>query len=313
MYVRRYPTHVEVLAPAKINLFLEVLAKRPDGYHELETVLSAISIYDTLTFQPQAAEEIQFSCHWGHGFSARDVPFSRGFATAHELLAGAVPCGPDNLAWRAAALLRERSGTRQGAVMHLVKRIPAAAGLGGASSDAAAGLVAANSAWNLHWPLDRLQGLAAELGSDVPFFLTGGAAVCRGRGEVIDSIASCPLHFVVVRPPVGLSTKDVYQRCSPGQESCSAAAMTAAMASRQTMSVARQLKNDLQAPASQLTPSIAQLGREFSRQHVLGHQMSGSGSSCFALVRSRRQSRRIATRLRARNAGQVFGARSVSG
>jgi len=197
--------------------------------------------------------------------------------------------------------------------MHLIKRIPAAAGLGGASSDAAAALAAANSAWNLHWPLDRLQDLAAELGSDVPFFLTGGAAVCRGRGEFINPFASCPLQLVVVRPAVGLSTKDVYQRCSPGHEACSAAAMTAAMASRRAVSVARQLKNDLQAPASELTPSIAELGREFSRQPVLGHEMSGSGSSCFALVRSRRQSRRIATRLRARNAGLVFGARSVSG
>jgi 4-diphosphocytidyl-2-C-methyl-D-erythritol kinase len=312
MYVRRFATHVVVLAPAKINLFLAVLGKRSDGFHEIETILAPVGVFDTLTFTPQVAGEIELKCRWDLGLAARDASRPKASLAARELLSDDFLSGPENLAWKACALLRQRSGIEQGATMQLVKRIPAAAGLGGASSDAAAALIAGNLAWGLHWPLDRVLKLAAELGSDVPFFLKRGAAVARGRGEQLETIHASRLHTVIVRPPVGLSTKDVYQRCQPKPEHVGAKSLTAALARGQACVIGRQLVNDLQTAAATITPWIQTLVSEFEKQNLLGHQMSGSGSSYFGLCRSRRHARRVASRLRARNIGTVSTAATIA-
>jgi 4-diphosphocytidyl-2-C-methyl-D-erythritol kinase len=169
-------------------------------------------------------------------------------------------------------------------------------------------LVAANAAWQLNWSKDRLAQLAAELGSDVPFFLTRGAAVCRGRGEQIENINATRLHAVIVRPPIGLATPKVYKECRPTDSPRSATSLIADLGRGRAHHVGRQLFNDLQSAAARLTPWIATLQNEFENQNVLGHQMSGSGSSYFGLCRSHRQARRIAARLRARDIGAVFEA-----
>src|SRR5262245_43325190 len=182
MHVRRLGTQIEITTPAKINLFLEVLARRPDGFHEIETLLAAVTIWDTLHFAPDASGRIALSCRWAAEHSGGDIPADQ-----------------DNLVWRAAALLRERAAVAAGASIHLIKRIPAAAGLGGASSDAAATLVAANLAWRLNWRREQLCELAAELGSDVPFFLTRGAALASGRGERLAELGVPRLHIALVR------------------------------------------------------------------------------------------------------------------
>src|SRR5688500_1378304 len=143
MHVRRLGPSIEVTTPAKINLFLEVLGRRSDGYHEIETVLAAVSLYDTLRFTPLPEGGVELTCR-----SAAAPP-------GDEL-----PSGPENLAWRTAELVRQRAGITAGASIELVKRIPSAAGLGGASSDAAAALVAANLAWRLDWPREQLLELA---------------------------------------------------------------------------------------------------------------------------------------------------------
>jgi 4-diphosphocytidyl-2-C-methyl-D-erythritol kinase len=299
MHVRRSGPTVEVLTPAKLNLFLEVLARRPDGYHELETLMTPVAICDTLTFTSHEAPTIELKSRWAHGLTAR-------FSTDKEL--GDLPTGPDNLAWQAATLIRERAGERRGARLSLVKCIPAAAGLGGGSSDAAAALVAANLGWNLGWPREELAALAAELGSDVPFFLTGGAAICRGRGEQIEPLRAARLHVVVVRPPVGLSTPQVFRRCRPANSPASAHNLRKALEYGEPRGVAQAMTNRLQAPATELTPWIGRLQEEFSRQDCLGHQMSGIGSSYFGICRSARHARRVANRLRARQAGTVNAA-----
>ncbi len=312
MYVRRFATQVVVLTPAKINLFLEVLGRRGDGYHEIETVLVPIRAYDSLIFTPKLSGGIELSCRWAIGLSARDVARPKEPPAARELLCDDLPCGPENLVWRACALLRERSGIEQGATMCLVKRIPAAAGLGGASSDAAAALIAGNLAWGLHWPFDRLLALAAELGSDVPFFLKRGAAIGRGRGEKLDGIRSSRLHAVLIRPPVGLSTPRVYQHCQPKPQHVGAAGLVASLARGRASLVGRQLHNDLQTAAAKITAWIGMLQNEFAKQNLLGHQMSGSGSTYFGLCRSRRHARRVATRLRARNIGTAITAATIA-
>jgi 4-diphosphocytidyl-2-C-methyl-D-erythritol kinase len=320
MHVRRTGSHVEVLAPAKLNLFLEVLARRPDGYHEIETVMTAVGIYDTLTFVALDEDVVELNCRWVAGFAAQ----SSSKRAAHQQAArrlrptsptddefGDLPVGPDNLAWKAVTLLRKHSGIKRGARILLVKRIPAAAGLGGASSDAAAALVAANVGWNLNWPIARLESFAAELGSDVRFFLTNGAALCRGRGEQVQPLRPAPLSVVVMRPPVGLSTSQVYRRCRPTMAPASAQNMREALECGNAAAVARSLVNRLQQPAAELTPWIERLEKEFSRQDCLGHQMSGSGSSYFGICRHARQARRVASRLRARQAGTVYAARAA--
>jgi 4-diphosphocytidyl-2-C-methyl-D-erythritol kinase len=227
---------------------------------------------------------------------------------ARELLWNEIPTNHENLAVRAAALLRERAGKKLGASMRLIKRIPAASGLGGASSDAAAALVAGNAAWQLNWPTERLAELAAELGSDVPFFLTPGAAVCRGRGEQIEPINATRLHVVIVRPPIGLTTPKVYKECRPTDSPRCATSLIAELGCGRAHGVGQHLLNNLQPAAARLTPWIDTLKNEFERQDVLGHQMSGSGSSYFGLCRSHRHAHRLAARLRARDIGAVFRA-----
>ena len=187
MIVRSIAGGVEVLAPAKLNLFLEVLGRRPDGYHEIESLMVAVSLYDTLTFTDDPSGEISLRCN-----------------------DPALPVGSDNLVVKAAERLRASADSLRGARIVLDKAIPAQAGLGGGSSDAAATLVALDRLWDLRTPPKTLDDLAGEIGSDVAFFMHAPAAVCRGRGEQVESVPLNDVyHFVLVCPPVGMSTADV--------------------------------------------------------------------------------------------------------
>jgi len=287
-------------APAKLNLFFEVLAKRPDGYHEIESLMCPIDLYDTLVFQTADDGRITLECE-----SAR-APLDEESAGA-----GNVPTGADNLVVRALQLVKDRCRVTAGANVRLIKRIPAAAGLGGGSSDAAAALVAANRLWGLNLPQAMLAAWGAELGSDVPFFLENGAAISRGRGERLSRAASLgPLWFVVVRPPQGLSTAAVYKRCRPAAAPRAVEPLLAALSRGDFRRAGALLHNQLQPAACELSPWIARLGGEFAALDCLGHAMSGSGSSYFGLCRHAAHARRIARRLEARGAGRVFAVRS---
>jgi len=235
----------------------------------------------------------------------------RGHGSADTSVWEAIPAGEDNLLLKSVRRLRALSGVQQGADIALVKRIPAAAGLGGASSDAAAGLVAANIAWRLGWSRQRLAEVAAELGSDVPFFLQGGPCMCRGRGERIEGVSGWkPLHLVVVRPPSGLSTAQVYRACRPADQPRSADAILDAVRCGDAASVGRLLFNRLEEAAERLSPWIERLRIAFGRLDCLGHQMSGSGTSFVGICRHADHARRVASRLRAAGWGAVFAART---
>jgi 4-diphosphocytidyl-2-C-methyl-D-erythritol kinase len=295
MVVRRCGTHLEVHAPAKLNLHLEILARRADGFHEIETLMLSLSLYDTLVFRPQASDLLTVDCRWTRGLTARFGSFL-----------GELPQVEDNLVHRALRLLRERAGIRRGGDMQVWKRIPSQAGLGGASSDAAAALLVANAGWELNWPRERLATLAAELGSDVPFFLTGGAAICRGRGERIELLDRVPpLHVVVVRPATGLSTPAVYKACRVPSEPTRIERIVSAVQRGAVTQVAAALMNRLQDPAERLSPDVVRLRETFGRLACLGSQMSGSGSSYFGICRTATQARQVASRLRAESAGLV--------
>ena len=172
-------------APAKVNLTFEALGRRADGYHEVRTVLHAISLADEIAFAP--ADELSL---------AVEPPEAGARASA-----AAAPAGEDNLVLRAARLLRREAGVKAGMALRLRKRIPVAAGLGGGSSDAAATLRGLRRLWGLDLDADALRELAAQLGSDVPFFVTGGAALAEGRGERLTPLPPAQGGVVVMAPP----------------------------------------------------------------------------------------------------------------
>ncbi len=300
MYVHHRSVEVVVQTPAKLNLFFEVLGRRTDGYHEIETLMCPIDLFDTLCFREESGGRIDFQCRWG----------SVASESSHSGL-DEVPPGADNLVVRAVELLRRRAGVSRGARLRLVKRIPAAAGLGGGSSDAAAALVAANLGWRLGLARCELARLAAELGSDVPFFLAAGPALCRGRGECVQPVAGLgALSFVVVRPPEGLSTAAVYAACRPAEQPQSAGPLLEALRRGSRREAGRLLFNRLQPAAEGLSPRIAGLCRSFAAEDCLGHGMSGSGTACFGLFHHAAQARRVARRFRAMGLGTAVAVRS---
>jgi len=300
MYIDRSASHIVVHTPAKLNLFFEVLAKREDGYHEIETLMVPVNLYDSLYFKEDSSGQIGLDC--------QGVPEAWGVSGSAS---GKVPNGAANLVVRAVELLGRRAEIRHGARLKLVKRIPVAAGLGGGSSDAAAALVAANEGWHLGWSLARLARLAAELGSDVPFFLACGPAICRGRGEQIEPLSGLgALHFVVVRPPAGLSTAAVYGICRSAREARHAAPLCAALVGGNLAESGRLLFNRLQPAARRLSPWIERLESALDREDCLGYSMSGSGTCHFGLCRHARHARRVARRLQANDVGMAFALRS---
>ena len=186
----RTETGLLVRAPAKINLFLLVTGKRPDGFHELETLMAKIDWYDELLFEPGSREGIELICrgpHWA-------------------------PDGPDNLVYRACAMLLEKAGREIPLKVTLTKNIPAGTGLGSASSDAAAALLGLNRFAELGQPISVLHEIAAQLGSDIAFFLYGPAAICTGRGEKIQPLdEKLTFSACVLTPNITVATKKVYE------------------------------------------------------------------------------------------------------
>jgi 4-diphosphocytidyl-2-C-methyl-D-erythritol kinase len=295
MRVRRTTAGVEVQTPAKLNLFFEVLAKRRDGYHEIETLQAPLAIYDTLVLADEPGGEVVAECRWAGGLEASDGEALGDLPGAHE-----------NLAVRALDLLRQRSGVAKGARMKLVKRIPSAAGLGGASSDAAATLVAGNALWELGLSLGELGAIAGELGSDVPFFLAGGAAVCRGRGERVEPVGPLPvLHAVVVKPPDSLSTAAVYARCKAAEAPQPVERVVNAWKKGDLSRLCSLLANRLEPAAAELSPWMMRVRRALAESSAMGFGMTGSGSSWFGICRSARNARRLARDLAGRRVGYV--------
>ena len=298
MLIRRNSSHdgttgvslssaVHITAPAKINLYLEVLGKRPDGYHAIETVMLAVELIDELTLDADPSGHVTLSC---------DQP---------EL-----STGPDNVVMKAAQLLKQRTGCLRGANIQLTKRIPWASGLGGGSSDAASALAGLNELWELGLSTDELSLLAAELGSDIPFFFHAPAALCTGRGEVVKPVSvGKDFDIVLVKPPMGLSTADVYQALGEvergtdcqsvpqGESRTDCQSVLQALVEGNVEKLGQHLHNRLQAPAVKLCPAVAELLQRLRATGVAGSLMSGSGSALFALCRDNREAERVAADL----------------
>ncbi|MFT5301180.1 MAG: 4-diphosphocytidyl-2-C-methyl-D-erythritol kinase [Mariniblastus sp.] len=296
MRIHAGDNQLEIAAPAKINLFLELIGKRGDGFHEIETLMTSVSVFDRLRFTRRRASASRLRIQLG---GPRRLP-----AEIDE-----IPTDERNLILRAIHLVRETAqhelGTtvcEHGFDIELQKNIPSAAGLGGASSDAAAALVAANRMWNLNWSTEKLSGLAARLGSDIPFFLYGGTTVCRGRGELIEPIsAPAGIPIVIAKPNVALSTADVFRAVDLSHNASSnSECLRSRLWKFRSPEFGRHLFNRLQQFAEPLTDQIGRLAHEFSRLNCVGHQMSGSGSSYFGVFASRQAAFQATQRLSAR-------------
>jgi 4-diphosphocytidyl-2-C-methyl-D-erythritol kinase len=266
---------VVLAAPAKLNLFLEILRKRPDGYHDLESLMVAIDLFDTLELRANATGEITLTCD-----------------------PATLSAGPDNLVHKAAIALRTHANRPElGAAIHLTKRIPTQAGLGGGSSDAAATLVGLNEIWKLGLTRSELVAIAASIGSDVAFFLTLPAAWCEGRGEKVTlEPAANVLHFVLVCPPVGLGTAEVYKRLSLGAKPRSGAEVRSAFRAADAQALGQAIFNRLEEPAFALEPLVGRIRQRLGSLGPCGAMMSGSGSAVFAICRDRAHAIHVAGR-----------------
>ncbi len=285
---------IVVAAPAKLNLFLEILRKRPDGFHELESLMVAVDLFDTLEVRADPSGMIALSC---------DAP--------------GVPTDGSNLVVKAAEALRALAGRADlGAAIRLTKRIPTQAGLAGGSSDAALALVALNRIWKLALTRDELAVIAASIGSDVAFFLAPPAGWCVGRGEVVTpEPVGKPLDFVVVCPPVGLATADVYRRLTVPTSPVGGGAVRAAVRAGDPVAVGRALFNRLEEPAFALSPVVEQVRERLAGVSPCGARMSGSGSAVFAACRDRAEAGRVAAAYRRAEPDQgsrVYVVRSVA-
>ncbi|QAY67465.1 4-(cytidine 5'-diphospho)-2-C-methyl-D-erythritol kinase [Paenibacillus protaetiae] len=265
-------------APAKINLLLDVLRKREDGFHEVEMIMTMVDLADRLEMEELPRDTIIISSQ-----------------------AGYIPLDEKNLAFQAAKLIKDRYDVRKGVYIHLDKKIPVAAGLAGGSSDAAAALRGLNRLWQLNIPEEELCRLGAELGSDVPFCVTGGTALATGRGEKLEQIENPPGCWVVLaKPPINVSTADVYGKLRANEITSHPQAkdMLSAIRHGDFHAICDGLGNVLEKVTLELYPEVLQLKESMQRLGADGVLMSGSGPTVFGLVSKEAKLARIYNGLR---------------
>ncbi|KYD27315.1 4-diphosphocytidyl-2-C-methyl-D-erythritol kinase [Geobacillus sp. B4113_201601] len=279
---------MSIKAPAKINLSLDVLYKRPDGYHEVKMVMTTIDLADRIELIPLPGEDV-----------IRIVSQNRF-----------VPDDCRNLAYQAAKLLKETFSIREGVAISITKHIPVAAGLAGGSSDAAATLRGLNKLWRLGLTTRELAELGATIGSDVAFCVYGGTAVATGRGEIITPIPSPPPCWVVLaKPPIGVSTAEVYRNLElehvvhPDVD-----AMVEAIKRQDYAAICRSVGNVLEEVTLKKYPEVAHIKEQMKRFGADAVLMSGSGPTVFGLIEHDSRMQRVYNALRG-FCDQVFAVR----
>ena len=281
-----------VRAYAKINLTLDVTGRRVDGYHELVTVMQTVDLHDTLCLTNSGDGRVGLVC------------------TRAEL------SNEENLAAQAARLLRERCAIAQGVLIELRKRIPVAAGLGGGSSDAAAVLLALQRWWGLPLSLSDLEGMAATLGSDVPFFLTGGLALCEGRGERVTPLAaawpSSMRWLLLLKPAISIATARVFQALPPGAYSDGGASRRVVQALQAgRLPQPEDLHNGLERSVLERYPEVARARADLLQAGASLARLSGSGPTLYAPFSSLSGATRALEQLQA-SGYEVYLAHAVS-
>jgi len=279
-----------VRAPAKINFGLRVLKKRPDGYHEIETVLQMISLFDDLLIQ------------------------EGGTGIRIETDRDDLPVGEENLIYRAAEVLARESGKFPAVRIRLTKRIPIAAGLGGGSSDAAATLIGLNRLWDLGFPRERLMDLAGKIGMDVPFFLFSPSAYATGRGEILEKLSppSPPLWILLIYPGFKVSTAWAYQNLKLGltieHKNISIPKFFPAVSCAGGIC----LENDLERATFKAYPCLKQIKETLETSGALHVLMSGSGPAIFGAFSDEDPARAVKQQLGEKKDLSVFMIHTLS-
>lgn len=274
-------TLLTLSANAKINLTLDILGTREDGYHEVAMIMQEISLHDTL--------------------SMGKINQGISLTIVIEGQQGTLPADESNLCWKAAALVQKEYNLQEGVEIHLTKRIPMAAGLAGGSADAAAVLKGMNHLFRLGMTEARLCELGARLGSDIPFCIMGGTMLATGRGEVLTRLPSFPrLSVVLAKPPVGVSTAWAYKTYDAGYDGPHPdnEAMLAAIHGGDAHKAAGLLCNVLEGVTETEHPVIADYKRLMMEHGAMASMMSGSGPTVFGLVREKQQAWHLADTLK---------------
>jgi 4-diphosphocytidyl-2-C-methyl-D-erythritol kinase len=274
-----------LLSPAKVNLYLKVVGKRPDGYHDLVSVVDVISLYDVLRIRAGEDGEV----------AVRD---DRGL----------LPDGQANTIYRAIMLLKERCGRPDGVSVEVEKRIPLGSGLGGGSGNAATVMKDLARAWGLSLTPEELSGLGRQVGADVPLFMYGKSCIMRGVGERIMPVELPKIWYVVVYPGVAISTAEVYRGLRivlTKREND----VTFSGKFSQVVDVADILENDLEEVAISICPEIKTIKEQLRGSGALGSLMSGSGSAVFGVFEDETRARKASEEVG--SLGSVFIAHSV--
>lgn len=278
-----------VKAPAKINLTLDVLGKREDGYHEVEMVMTTIDLADHLELT--------------------EIPDDQVSILSRNRF---VPADDRNLAYQAAKLLKERYDVKKGVEISINKVIPVAAGLAGGSSDAAATLRGLNELWGLGLSMGELALLGSEIGSDVSFCVYGGTALAKGRGEKIKKLPAPPACWVVLaKPSIGVSTSEIYRRLDVNSiNHPNTSGMIEALEKNDYQGVCNHMENALESVTLNIYPEVRHIKRQMERFGADSVLMSGSGPTVFGLVRHDSRLQRIYNGLRG-FCDQVFAVRML--
>jgi 4-diphosphocytidyl-2-C-methyl-D-erythritol kinase len=282
---------MEIQAPAKINLFLDILGKRPDGYHNIKSIVLPVSVYDRVVLEnhPDGIETVA-----ANDIQLPGIPWAMALCRSE-----------DNLTTRAARLLKEVTGHPGGVRIVLEKSIPIGAGLGGGSSDAAAVLKGLNTLWKTGLSQDRLISLGTRLGCDIPALIHGGSLCMEGMGEQLTPIrrhTQNPLWLLLVYPGFAVSTTDIYARYKTGLTSTPPAdkfhQVVSGLEQGAPAQVAAGLYNALQATVFQKYPLLELIKNKLESAGALGVQLTGSGSTLYALAQDADHGRALDGRLR---------------
>ncbi len=267
--------HIET-APAKINLTLDTLYKRDDGFHEVQMVMTEVDLNDRLTFTKRKDKNIILE-------------------TDHQF----IPTDKRNLVYQAAELMRETYNISSGVHIEIEKNIPVSAGMAGGSTDAAATFRGLNKIFNIGASLDELADLSSQLGSDIPFCVYGGTALATGRGEKIKRLKKPPNAWVVIaKPPISVSTKIIYKHLKPGKFAPRSMDMVEAIENSDYQSMLKCMKNDLQEVTKSKYAKVNFLLYKMQENGADKAMMSGSGPTVYGIVQKERQSRKLFNAMR---------------
>ena len=281
---------ISLKAPAKVNLFLEILGKRDDGFHEIETIMQEIDLADSLQFE-ETQEGVTLECNDKN-----------------------IPANQDNLVCKAANLILEECGIKKGVLINLEKNIPVGAGLGGGSSDAATTLKALNSLWKVGLNNEELMEFAAKLGSDIPFFINGKTALCRGRGELITPVeVRNRMDYIILFPRVHISTETIYKnlKIDLTKKRKDVSFFLDALKYSEVAGISKLLFNRLEEIIFATYPDLLQVKSTLESFDFCGLSISGSGSAFFGLCNDRHQAEVIKSKIELSGMGNVFVATNV--